>query len=420
MNSERVAQTFERGGDESSQPSREQYQRLGSDAMRQKEPGPTAKKLLEQRPPTALTLETFAGVYPNAKLRRDQAYVDRLDEMFDRDPDSGKAAKSFEKLFIYGVQTGAWLGNLPGADGHPPFITKTFESTKYDDYRHRVDSFTTIKFAEKIQTETGTLKGLPLAFDVTINSSREKIMDKLTRCYNDGAELPFGFTHLDYYTNGRTAGECEILPRYVIGVDSSEAQELSEQFTRRMADGRPSPIKLLSAQNLYARFMVLSEIRAQNMLFQAMLPDDAYDSPDIKMKKACAYLEATDNQLNTALLICANEMVQRRCLPTEVLEKIERDGKAQSTRKTIEDYMLKSRHENFVERQREYARRNGTIFDPNAGEDDTYVQIVTCARELEQATYDETSYPEVAARRRMMAQNQKLELGDAEPERRSA
>ncbi len=420
MNPERVAQTFERGEDSSKQLSREQYQKLGSDAMRQPEPEPKSKKLLEQRPPTALTLETFAGVYPETKLRSDQRYVDRLDERFNRDPDSGKAAKAFEKLFIYGVQTGAWLGNLPDAAGHPPFITKTFESTKYDDYRHRVDSFTTIRFAEKIHTETGTLKGLPLAFDVTINSSREKIMEKLTRCYNDDAELPFGFTHLDYYTNGRTAGECEILPRYVIGVSSEEAKGVSEQLLRRAPNGSSLPPRLLSPQNLHTRFKVLSEIRAQNVLFQAMLPDDAYESTDLKMRKACAYLEAADQQLNEALIVCANEMVRRKCLPPDVIAKIEQGGKAQSVRKTIEDHLLATCHERFVENQRDFARRNGVSYVPSSEEDDTYVQILTCARELERAAYDDENYPEVAARRHVMAQNQKLEFNDAESERQSA
>ena len=341
--------------------------------------------------------EDFADVYSAKELARDQRYVDECKRNFPEKLSSKKEPRAFERLFVRGVQMGRWLGNLPNEHGVVDFATRTYETTEFDDYMHRVDAFTVLRFNEPIETDSGEeVKTLPLGFDVTLNWRRENVMDKITRSYNDNAELPFGFTQLKYFTDGQDKSGLPLLPRYVIGVSAAEVRSLREQM-------KGSNAKLFTPDVLKMRFKTLAEIRAQNELFQAMLPDDVYDSEDSKLHMAQSSIEVADEQLNKALADCSNEMVKRRMLPHEVLEQIKSSGNPFRARKAIEDYLLAESERQFNSRWHGKADQNPDVF----------FQIMTCVRELTEAAYDDTQPRRQAAidsRRKVMEQNQKLVL----------
>ncbi len=342
-----------------------------------------------------LTEEDFADIYSPESIESDLRYVAERKRNF-ANPEI-KDAQDFEKLFVRGVQLNRWLGNLPDQRGEVAFSTRTHETADLDDYSHRLDAFTVLRFREPVETDTGVkLRTLPLGFDVTISGHPETILDKMTRSYNDDAELPFGFSHLKYYTDGREKSSLSLLPRYVIGIDLEELDVL-----RSKTSG--SETNLHSPAALRMRFKTLAEIRAQNELFQAMLPDDAYDSEDAKVQLAQAYIEVADEQLNRALADCADEMIKRRCLPNDVIKQVEESRNPFRARKVIEDYFLEESQERFREGWHGRADEN---MDP-------FVQIIACARELTAAAYDDSQPKRQAAideRRRVLPQNQKLVL----------
>lgn len=360
---------------------------------------------------TQLTMADFGDVYDAQKIQRDQRHCEGRRGKFamqaaeekrraegggpgEEATEAGRLAEAaevsqraqlFEKLFVRGVQMGRWLGNLPDQDGTVAFSTRTYQTTDFDDIGRRLDAFTTLKFKTPLETDAGIeISQLPLGFDVTLNTKREVINDKLTKHYNHQAELPFGFSQLDYYTDGRTKGTLGLIPRYVIGISPNEVEALA----RAMRGTTPD---LKAPRVLEMRFKVLSEIRAENELYDAMLPDDAIESTDVRVRTAAAYLEAADAQLNQALNLCTEEMLARRTLPTKVLDKVagERGGKR---RKTIEEYLLVKAHAEHVDRMRDIHSSKGTYYlEDQDLEEDPFVAIMTRARQLTEAAYDEDS-----------------------------
>lgn len=347
-----------------------------------------------------LTETDFADVYPRRKIEADLRYVQDRKERF-RDTPQSPRAKAVERAFVRGVQMNRWLGNLSDETGKVSFSTRTHETTKYDDYLHRVDAFTVLRFRDEIETDSGRkLRSVPLGFDVTTSGTRKTVWDKITHAYNDAAELPFGFSHLDYFTDGKRKGALGLLPRYVIGVSANESKKIEDQLRLGMTT------KASSEKLATMRFKVLAEIRAQNELFQAMLPDDAYESDDETVQLAQAYIEVADEQLNRALAICTDDLVKYRHLPDKVLEKIKQAQNPFKTRKIVEEYFLEKGREDAEKRRR--TEEDWT---------DPFVQIMACTRELTQAAYDETQpkrLRRVNARRRVMAHDHQLTLPELE------
>lgn len=335
------------------------------------------------RPITSIYMkvEDFEGVYPESKLRRDERYVRDYRHDLGAYEYSEASSKQFEELFIRGVQVGRWLGNInrkrQEGEGAGGFVTQTFETADYDDIRHRVDAFTIMKFDKPVETDAEmSLRTLPLGFDLTLSSDRTTILDKLTRSCNDNAVLPFGFTHIDYFTDGRRRMECPLLPRYVIGINEHEIFGLNRQ-TRENA--RWQGAGLLTKQNLRTRFRILSEIRAQNELFEAMLPEDAYDNPSENIRIAQSYIEVADRELNHALVRCAHDMVQYKALPEKVVTEIEENPLR--TRSIIEDYLIWEGKKYYHKNRR---AQMGDVAD-NPAYSDTFVQIMTQVRRLTEA-----------------------------------
>ncbi len=363
--------------------------------------------------PTQLTIRDFADIYPAGKIQSDIDYVERIQKRIEEEREKlekevGPDAKAFEKFFIAGIQRGRWLGNVANTDGENTFTTETHETTDFDDLRHRIDAFTTLHFAEPVETTAGNINKLPMAFDVTLQDNREKIVDKLTRCSNAKTPLPFGFSELTYYTDSGKKSAFNLLPRYVIGINGDEAKYIRETTHVDPNTGVAS-FNALSPRTLITRFKVLTEIRAQNELFQIMLPEDIDESDDIRWRQASAYIEAADECLRQALRVCSNELVQRQCLPRAVLDKIAARPAAASPQPVIEEYLMQSAHEAFVDQKRERCRRTGERFVEGES-DDTFVAIVNCARQLRDAVMDDEPDGFYASQGALKAHNRSFEI----------
>lgn len=331
---------------------------------------------------TVLKMSDFEDVVAADKIKRDEKYVSNAERGFlemDQDPERITDAKNFEKLFIRGVQLGRWLGNVTNTTEHPTFQTRTYETTPYDDILHRIDAFTTLKLAEPFETSIDTVvENLPLGFDVTTDGRRQTIEDKLTRHYNGSVELPFGFSQIDYYTDGTLKTSLTMVPRYIIGVSGDEVSGFSKQLKNGQA------VNMLSPRNLRTRFKVLTEIRAQNELYEAMLPDDAYESEDQQIQRAISYIETADDKLKTALQICTQEMIKQKVLPNEVIAKIQE--KPNHQRQIIEEYLINRGHSDYQERMRELCRVQGKVYNATDDDaDDVFAQIIHCTRQLSEA-----------------------------------
>lgn len=218
-----------------------------------------------------VTMEDFTDVYSPDKINSDQRYVRKSDEiMSSGEQNKLGLAQVFEQMFTSGVMLGNWLGNLTFEEGRgvvEHFDVDARNTLRYDDIRNKVDTFTTLTFPEPIEDEDFGLSTdkIVLGFDVTINSDRHKLLDKITRFYNGNQELPFGFSHLDYYSSESGHSRLPMLPRYTICIGASDVNAVMETARIRERDGTVD-FGLFSGQDLINRFKVLSEIRAQNEL----------------------------------------------------------------------------------------------------------------------------------------------------------
>ena len=340
-----------------------------------------------QRSNPAIGMQAFADVYPPEKIASDQRYVSKAERFLSKDEQNNLAtAQVFESLFNNGIVLGNWLGNVvfENDDVTENFSVDARSTLPYDDFRNRNDTFATLRFREPIEDEDfGTSTDeVVLGFDVTINNSRNKLLDKITRFYNGDQELPFGFSHLEYYSNYKEHGNAPLVPRYTIGLSASDVNAVVETAHTRERDGTVD-FGLFTGQNLINRFKVLSEIRAENELYQAMLPDDM-DSEIVQ--QANIQLYAADQCLHDALDICTEELVNRKCLPAKVIADVEaakQKGRNVQARNIVQKYLLQRSREIFDSESKERVLRG----KEQLGDGDTFVQIIQLCNELKDAAY---------------------------------
>ncbi len=195
-------------------------------------------------------------------------------------------------------------------------------------------------------------------------------------------ELPFGFSHLDYYSSESGHSRLPMLPRYTIGIGASDVNAVMETARIRERDGTVD-FGLFSGQNLINRFKVLSEIRAQNELYQAMLPDEMESEI---VQQANMQLFVADECLHRALEICTMEMVKRKCLPAKVITDVEttqRKGRSTKARNIVQEYLLEHSQEIFDLESKERKLRGKEAY----GDGDTFVQITQLCNGLKAAAY---------------------------------
>lgn len=334
-----------------------------------------------------LEMADFADIYPPEKIASDRRYVQKFEKYVSPEGKNALApAQIFEQMFTQGVMLGNWLGNVGFANGQTfeKFSIEAHNTLPYDDLRNKIDMFATLTFAEPIEDEDygASIDQMALGFDVTTNNSREKLLDKLTRFYNGGQKLPFGFSHLDYYSNGSEHSALPMLPRYTIGLSATDVNAVAETASVRPTNGTVD-FGLFSGQNLINRFKVLAEIRAENELYQAMLPDDM----DAEMvQQANVQLYAVDQCLHEALNVCTRELVNRRCLPPPVIAEVEaaeQRGHGMRARNIVQEYLLQRSQEIFDSESNERSAWGRETL----GDGDTFVQIIQLCDELKDAAY---------------------------------
>lgn len=304
------------------------------------------------------------GYFPPETVKKHREYIKKTEQRITSDADEGKLAKSFENLCLQGIRTGAWLGH-PDTNG----VTASAANTcKYDDYRHRVDIFSTLYYkSEKDQKTYSPTIGM----DVTISGDKNTIMEKLTRTSNDEKDvLPFGFSRLDYFTNGVSKKTHLLIPRYVIGISSYDVRDINQTVkfdkTRNMLN-----FGLKNAKNMENRFKVLSEIYAENQLYLAMEPAER-DTPELKL--AHNRLLVVKNKLEQALISSGKELIK-----SGFMKGISEGGNKMDMVRAIEERLLEEGQKYFEEEQADYIMRGGVA---NESHSDTYVQIMNCVKDL--------------------------------------
>lgn len=397
---------------DSSQPGAEHTRNLNQQSSAEAMPVANRTRNLGQKsiatalrpiPPT-LNLNSFdkpalAAYYPPQEINADRNYIRHCQERYrDRDEDgedtpSKTRAKQFEMMFLYGVQRNAWLGNTLNIFGQPPFTTDTSATTEYDDYRHRIDAFTTLTFAKaqpNAEHQASSIRAV-MGFDATISGNRKVITEKLTRCSNDKqTPLPFGFSQIKYYVNNRSASRQLLVPRYVIGISGQRVQDLQEMARIERQNGKITDMRFNTGQSAMTRFMVLSEIRAQNELYKTMLPDQL-DTP--MLKKAAISLDVISEQLNGALDQCVDRLARLKWVMGDSKlspQTAQTPEQRAELRQYVEQRVMDHWRQEFIEGEEEKARRrNGGFlppdFQPSPAFSDTYVQIMQCTQRLTDA-----------------------------------
>lgn len=294
-----------------------------------------------------------------------------------------------ETIFIDGVNTGSWLGETTSA--HNAYQARAYPTASYDDFSHRLDVAVELIFHSPIQSHDGKtiLRRATIGIDTTLIGDSTGLREKLTRHYNDPIELPFGFSHLDYYVHEQQREVRPLLPRYVVGLNAYEVKAI----WRELKSGQDATaFQSQSATSLRTRFKILMEIRRQNLLYFAMLPEDTTG----KMARTAALLiEAVDECLNAALDDCTRQIIAREAVP-RIVFAVTRSGKKRRTeRERIEDFLISDN------------RRRYTNQDP-------FTNIVGEAQRLLDALYASPANNPLRRalekRRKIMVHNQTLQV----------
>ena len=341
---------------------------------------------------TDCRMAEFQSIHGKRKVLRDQNY---LLEMVDiqKQEDDRTEANQLELIFIEGVNIGGWLGDITG--DRDAYQTQAQATSIYDDFSHRLDTAVELTFAQPIwsQDEKESLRRMTIGFDVTVCGSPLVMLNKLTCHYGGQLRLPFGFSSLDYYAHGQTREAKPLVPRYGIGLNVCEGRQIWRDMQAGPTDGgilqafRPN-----SPESLRMRFKVLSEIRAQNLLYYAMLPEDQTHK---LVRQATLQIDAVDECLNAALRDCTQQLMARRVVPTGIFAPRRQSQKPRSDREALEDFFITETGQKY---------RN---LDP-------FRQILGETRRLLAALYDTDKNDPVrkalVERRKIMPQNEMLSV----------
>lgn len=344
---------------------------------------------LEKKFGSQIRMAEFAGVHSARRIISDQKYV--LERAADRKEQGERPeADQLELIFIEGVNVGGWLGDVTG--DRDAYQARAQATAQYDDFSHRLDAAVELLFAKPIRShdDEGALRQTTIGIDVTVSGSPIMILDKLTRHYSDRSCLPFGFSRLDYYAHDDVREAKAMVLRYVIGLNVREVRRIWRRLKPGSKGGHLQAFRPNSPESLQMRFKVLSEIRAQNLLYCAMLPEDQTDKV---VRKAALQIDAVDECLNAALKDCTKQIIARRVVPEKVFAP-RRDGrKLPSEREAIEEFFIAESWQKY---------RN----------DDPFQQIMSKARRLLGILYDTDEDNPVrralTERRKIMMHNQRL------------
>ncbi len=283
------------------------------------------------------SMNDFKAVRNNNEVNDDLRYLEDRKKDFGG---KGWLAKQLENISSHGFVDDEWLGNVSSKTGRAPFevspIYTAVDSTgtPYDDVVNRID------YAVSIHSTDGQEESI-IGFDVTLNN--DALTDKLFRTTNDERKnLPFGFSGLDYgYLPDETMlSKMQNIPRYCVAMNLDEetaktynyhydflmSKEAKTAKTERIMES----LNYLKHFNARARFEVLSEVFAQNELFQAMLPE-LNGKDNLTINDAKAKLATIQKMLRPALHQAAihypiNQSIQAILSGGKVLQEGDREA----------------------------------------------------------------------------------------------
>lgn len=294
---------------------------------------------LEQDYGNTVRMSDFVAIHGQRKVLADQQYtLERAEKR--RRQGKRPEADLLETIFIDGVNVGGWLGDVTGDDN--AYKIQAQPTAWYDDFSHRLDVAVELTLRKPVHSHDGhyTLKHVTIGVDTTLGGDPTFIREKLTWHYNDSVRLPFGFSHLDYYAHGQRRDVRAMLPRYVIGLNVHEVRAIWDEV--RLGDGfRPD-----SAISLQTRFKVLAEIRRQNLLYFAMLPEGHIGKTT---RMAALQIEAVDECLNAALRDCTRQIVSQQVLPQEIFAATQpgSGGRRLTERDAVEKFLIKDNRNRY-------------------------------------------------------------------------
>lgn len=343
-------------------------------------------KALGQKYGDPVRMAEFVAIHGREKVLADQEYTLARAEARVKQGQRPEADQ-LEAIFIDGVNIGGWLGDVTGdSDAYAATARPT---ASYDDFSHRLDVAVELTFRRPIASHDGRhiLPRTTIGIDTTLSGTPQVVREKLTRHYSDFAQLPFGFSHLDYYAYDERREARALVPRYVIGLNVHEVRKI---WRERASGNGTKAFRPDSGVSLQTRFKVLTEIRRQNLLYYAMLPED-HESETVAL--AALQIEAVDECLNAALSDCARQIVAERVLPEAVFARRRRGSRRRSQREVIESCLIQ-------ENRRRYAN-----IDP-------FTRIVGETQHMLDVLYtpetDAALYRALDGRRKIMVQNRAL------------
>ncbi|MDO4611878.1 MAG: hypothetical protein Q4B29_00215, partial [Candidatus Saccharibacteria bacterium] len=176
---------------------------------------------------------------------------------------------------------------------------------------------------------------------------------------------------------------------YIVGVSTTDAEKI-DNFLKN--NGQHAKQKFMQEEiGLTTRFKVLSEIRAQNNLYQSMLPDDYSNDPITKQAEAIIY--AVDDILNDARKICIEQMIRRKALEAPADFKSKRNSgsifKEGPTFEELKGYWTPSRVQNWLIEKSLAKQKEEKGGDPKVEDSrDTFVQIISSCQKFHKLATD--------------------------------
>lgn len=239
-------------------------------------------------------LGSFTAFHEPEAVKRAQKYVDATEARIASSSEKSETAyhaDALEAMFQFEIGLGTMLSD----PANETYSTDAIQVTRYDDLRNRIDVAATVH-ATPESNDDGVSANITFGIDLTTDPTPARIREKiLVATNNRDADLPAGFSRLDFYRNSNTnppeEGTLTCVPRYCIGINTENVDETLSDST--ITEGRFSFSRRLADVN---NFKILYEMSKQNELYETPLyqKEDAGTITE-QEKEALAQLQILDN-----------------------------------------------------------------------------------------------------------------------------
>lgn len=181
-------------------------------------------------------LKKFKGIYPDADIQNDIAWVEKTKEKFEVSSIK-KYGDLFEALFCEQAEMNEWIPRSVVRPTHP-----------FDDYRNKID------MVVETRDETGKFTQIALGVDVTFGSED---LSKKFRGIRDGIDNgnlgEVKYFYADRPGNQKFAGALHNIPLVVVGVEVDRVTELGLSWVNRKnreLAAHPAQVTILEEMSL--------------------------------------------------------------------------------------------------------------------------------------------------------------------------